>query len=213
VRHTVARALGALCDTIGAALQSALQGEKLRPAKGNLPIAAAGDALQEAQDFISGGLSSPLDTKEERRLLADTLHALERASRLAEMAGDQTGVETLSAVPGEVGAAQLCVEAMRNASLVADGITAPHDDTSLPLPDNAKVTPSVPAEVAIAELERCAKALDELQGTYRTSTLKAAANGELTAAEAMARVDGVRRLAALARNAWRSAAHLVGGAA
>ena len=210
VRHTVARSLGALCDSIGAALQNAMQGEKLRPAKDKLPISAAGDALQQAQNFISGGSSVALESAEDRRLLADTLHALDRASQLAEMASDQTGVDTVTAVLGEAGAAQLCVDAMRNASLVAGEITAPPSEASLPVADGAGVTPTNPAGVAFEELERCAKALDELQSSYRSQTLRSAANGELTAAEAMARVDGVRRLAALARNAWRSAAHLVG---
>ena len=216
VRHTVARSLGALCDTIGAALQSSVRGDKLRPAKDSIPIVAAGDALQQAQDFISGGMSSPLESKEDRRLLANTLHALDRATRLAEMASDTAGADTVTAVPGEVGAVQLCVEAMRNASLIAGEIGAPqshdepHHEPGFTVPDSASATPAVPTEIAIAELERCAKALDELQGTYRSATLKSAAHGELTASEAMARVDGVRRLAALARNAWRSSAHLVG---
>jgi phosphate:Na+ symporter len=218
VRNTVAHALSALCDTIGTALQSALQGNRLRPAKDNIPIVAVSAALQQARDFISGGMSSPLDTKEERCLLTDTLQALEHASRLADLASDATSMETVSAVPREVGAAQFCVEAMKNASMIADEISAPpashgHDAPHTPefaIPDSPNATPAVPAEIAIAELERCTQALDELQRTYRSTTLKAAANRELAAGEAMARVDGVRRLAALAGYAFRSAAHLVG---
>jgi phosphate:Na+ symporter len=222
VRNTVAHALSALCDTIGTALQSALQGDRLRPAKDNIPIVAVSAALQQARDFISGSMSSPLDTKEERRLLTDTLQALDHASRLADLASDATSMETVSAVPREVGAAQFCVEAMKNASLIADeigappashGHDAPHHTPEFAIPASPNATPAVPAKIAIAELERCTQALDELQRTYRSTTLKAAANRELAAGEAMARVDGVRRLAALAGYAFRSAAHLVGWAA
>jgi phosphate:Na+ symporter len=70
--------------------------------------------------------------------------------------------------------------------------------------------PAAPAGEVIVQLEHCVKALDDLQRTFRSATLSAAADGELTAGEAMARVDAVRRLAALAHHAWRSAAHLAG---
>ena len=60
----------------------------------------------------------------------------------------------------------------------------------------------------LADLQRCATALQELQAAHRSATLSAVATGALTPAEAMARVDAVRNLAALAHHAWRSAANL-----
>ena len=62
-------------------------------------------------------------------------------------------------------------------------------------------------------LQYCAKTLNELQRAHRTATLRAVANGVLTAGEAIVRVDTVRRLDALAHHAWRSAAQLVNGGA
>ena len=67
-----------------------------------------------------------------------------------------------------------------------------------------------PTEQAMVQLEHCAKTLCELQRTHRQVTLSSAAGGAVSADEAIARVDTVRRLEALASHAWRSAAHLVG---
>jgi len=205
VRQTVARALGALCDSLDAALEAATRGEKLRPGKDSISVAEAADALQQAQDFLSG-MNGPLESKEEQRLLTGTLHALDRASRLAEMASEGAGVENGNGGPDGASATKLCAEAMRNAALIAGDVATPIGA------QRAHAAPPPPGE-AIVQLEQNAKALDEMQRTYRITTLKAAADGELTASEAMARVDGVRRLAALALNAWRSAAHLVDRAA
>jgi len=221
VRQTVARALGALCDSLDAALEAAIRGEKLRPGKDSISIAEAADALQKAQDFLSG-MNGPLESKEEQRLLTGTLHALDRASRLAEMASEGAGVEDGNGGPDGASATKLCAEAMRNAALIAGEIATPvgahdqagqqHETLGVTSAHRTHAAPA-PPEDAIVQLEQNAKALDEMQRTYRITTLKAAADGQLTASEAMARVDGVRRLAALARNAWRSAAHLVDRAA
>jgi phosphate:Na+ symporter len=63
---------------------------------------------------------------------------------------------------------------------------------------------------ALAQLEHCAKELGAFRREHRSATLSSVASGALTAEEAIARVDAVRRLEALAHHAWRSAAHLVG---
>jgi hypothetical protein len=55
-----------------------------------------------------------------------------------------------------------------------------------------------------------AKTLGEQRQAHRTATLSAVAAEELAADEAIARVDTVRRLEALAHHAWRSAAQLIG---
>jgi phosphate:Na+ symporter len=54
-------------------------------------------------------------------------------------------------------------------------------------------------------------ALGPLRLGHRSATLATVATGELTADDAIARVDAVIRLEALARQAWRSAAHLGAG--
>ena len=72
----------------------------------------------------------------------------------------------------------------------------------------ADATPAAPA--ALVRLEEAAKALGALRLAHRSATLGKVATGELTADEAIARVDAVTRLEALARHAWRSAAYLVG---
>ncbi len=127
--------------------------------------------------------------------------------------GDVTGGER---------ATKLCANAMRNAALITGEIIASPGTRShaanpeRELPEapgalNIIAAPSVAATVA--RLEQCVNELDELQRTLRSTTLRAAADGELTAGEAMARVDAVRRLAALAHHAWRSTLHLANGGA
>jgi phosphate:Na+ symporter len=112
---------------------------------------------------------------------------------------------------------------MRNAVAIAGEVAALPDarhhtaridsGRETPGPSEAEGTLSAtaaPAEDALVELERCAKALDDLQRTHRGETLSAVANGTLTAGEAMASVDMVRALDTLAHHAWRSAARLLG---
>src|SRR5262249_41863990 len=45
---------------------------------------------------------------------------------------------------------------------------------------------------------------------HRAATLASVMPGKLTAADALARIDAVRRLDRIAHHAWRSAAHLLG---
>src|SRR5262249_12707667 len=70
-----------------------------------------------------------------------------------------------------------------------------------------------PTEQALVQLEECANTLRELQGVHRKATLRSVASGAMSADEAIARVDTIRRLEAFARHAWRSAAHLAGSGA
>ena len=50
-----------------------------------------------------------------------------------------------------------------------------------------------------------------LRLAHRSATLGKVATGELTADDAIARVDAVARLVALVHQAWRSATHLGAG--
>jgi phosphate:Na+ symporter len=214
VRRTVARSLGTMCGSIGEALTAAGHGTSVRAAS----VTEASDALRQAGEFMSEA-SGPPESKEEQERLTSTLHALEHASRLAEVAGEKG---ELGLVPGgseDVRAAGLCAEAMRNAVLIAGEVGALPDarDQTAPVEalDGEKEVAAngVPNEQAIVELEHCAETLRELQRAHREVTLSSVAGGALSADEAIARVDTVRRLEALARHAWRSAAHLVGSRA
>ncbi|HEX2665891.1 MAG TPA: Na/Pi symporter [Candidatus Acidoferrum sp.] len=214
VRRTVARSLGTMCGSIGEALTAAGHGTSVRA----VSVTEASDALRQAGEFMSEA-SGPPESKEEQERLTSTLHALEHASRLAEVAGEKG---ELGLVPGgseDVRAAGLCAEAMRNAVLIAGEVGALPDarDQTAPVEalDGEKEVAAngVPNEQAIVELEHCAETLRELQRAHREVTLSSVAGGALSADEAIARVDTVRRLEALARHAWRSAAHLVGSRA
>jgi phosphate:Na+ symporter len=171
-------------------------------------------------------VSGPPESEDEQQRLTSTLHALEHASRLAETAGEESKFATVNGGPDDGRAAKLCAEAMRSAAVVAGEVAAPsaaHDHgTPIELrhaalasagPGAASDVPTMATDPALARLEQCAKALDELQRAHRSATLRAVAGGALTADEAIACVDAVRRLDALAHHAWRSAAQLVGRSA
>ncbi len=199
VRRTVARSLGAMCGYIGEALTPANNGAPVRGKNSAVSLTEAGDALRQAQEFISDA-SGPPESEEEQERLTRTMHALDHASRIAEVAGDTSEFGSLPIGSEDVRAAELCAEAMRNTVVIADEVGA--------LPDAPD--PIAPADAldAMTQLERCAKTLDELQQAHRKVTLGSVASGALSADEAIARVDTVRRLEALAHHSWRSAAYL-----
>jgi phosphate:Na+ symporter len=107
---------------------------------------------------------------------------------------------------------------MRSAALVAGEVAAPHDIiqsrrvTSLGA-DATSGAAEVSTEEALVQLERCATELQEMQRSYRSTTLGAVANGTLSTDAAIVRVDTLRSLEALAHHAWRSAAYLIDRAA
>ena len=69
-----------------------------------------------------------------------------------------------------------------------------------------------PSDVAAAltDAEGAARELDALQRDHRAIALASVAPGKLTATDALAQIDAVRRLDGIAHHAWRSAAHLLG---
>jgi phosphate:Na+ symporter len=191
VRRTVARSLGTLCGPIG---------EVLTTGKGAVSVTGASDALRQAREFISEA-SGPPESEFEQERLTSTLHALDHASRLAEVAGENVEngeLGTAAGGPEDLRATELCAEAMRKAVVITDNVVA---------------MPEATDQAALAELQHCANTLHELQRAHRKATLSSVAGGALGADVAMARVDTVRRLDALAHHAWRSAAHLVGSGA
>lgn len=202
VRRAIARAVGVVCDTVDASLASVKGSGTVGPRKSALSIPEAGDALRQAQLFMSD-VDGPPESEEEQRRLTSTLHALDHACRLTETAGH--GVETASGEPDDVRAAQLCVEAMRRAASIAGEVAR------LPKAHPTEIRRNAPgSDEDLVELERCVKALGELRRAHRIATLSAVAKGGLTADEAMVRVDTVRNFETLANHAWRSTAHILG---
>jgi phosphate:Na+ symporter len=215
VRRTIARALTALCDAVETALAAVCRGEAVPTGKNAASAAEAADALRQAQIFMSD-VSGPPESEDEQRRLTSTLHALDHASRLAEVARDDGEFQTVSSGEDDARAAKLCIEAMQGAAAVAGRVAEPsvsgHTSVELPpivegLQDAAPESGS--SDETLVQLERCAKALSELLPSHRRSTLAAVATGALTTDEAILRVEMMRRLEALARHAWRSAAKLV----
>jgi len=85
VRRTIAQSLAAVCGSVEAALGAETRGERV-PGKTAIAVHEAGDALREAQVFLSD-VAGPPDTEDEQQRLTSTLHALDHASRVVETAG------------------------------------------------------------------------------------------------------------------------------
>jgi|SoiMethySBSTD1v2_1073268.scaffolds.fasta_scaffold05084_4 phosphate:Na+ symporter len=216
VRRTIARALAVVCGSVEAALSAAGRGEPVRQEKDAASVSEAADALRQAQVFLSD-VSGPPDSDEEQRRLTRTLHALDHASRLAEIAGGGTDFTVVGGGPSDMRAGELCADAMRCAAAVAGEVAAPpsaaKSPQAKPVSPGAEAAPgaaATPTEDALVQLKRGAEELGGLRRSHRAATLGAVANGTLTADAAIVRVDTLRNLEALAHHAWRSAAHLIG---
>jgi phosphate:Na+ symporter len=214
VRRTIARALMTACGSIDARLAG--PAESVRRGDDAASVQEAADALRQAQMFLSD-VTGPPDTDDEQRRLTSTLHALDHASRLTEVANGGIDFGSVGGGPEDIRAGELCTEAMRSAAAIARDVAAPVPAAGSPrvMPD-ALDTDTVAdpgaasADKVIAELERCATQLGDVRRTHRAATLGAVANGTLAADVALVRVESVRSLEALSHHAWRSAAHLVG---
>jgi phosphate:Na+ symporter len=179
-----------------------------------ISVAEAASALRQARVFLSD-LTRPPGSHDEQRRLISTLHALDHASRLAETAGGGVDFEAVRGGQDDVRAGELCADAMRNAASVAGEVAVLPGISESPQPTPASRgvpigAAAVPTEKALAKLERCAMELGELRRTHRVATLGAVAHGTLPAEAAIVRVETLRSLEAMAHDAWRSSAHLVG---
>ncbi|CAG0957061.1 hypothetical protein PHYC_00524 [Phycisphaerales bacterium] len=228
-RRTVACTLVAMCEAVaasterwGRAANGGMRGEGGGGGGGRAEEAFAAlvreavEALCQARLFLSG-LSEPPASDAERARLADTLHALDHASRFAENALEApeagTAGATKSAVMSDTEAARaagLCVEALRLAANVTRSVAEPGTT-----PDPVRRAGPQPEAVGagVADLARRSAELADLRRAHRHATLSITATsggGGVAADQAIARVDTVRRLDRLAYHAWRAAAHLVG---
>lgn len=211
VRRTIALALVTVCGSVEAALAGRV--EPVRLGKDAVSVPEAADALSQAQIFLSD-VTGPPDTDDEQRRLTSTLHALDHASRLTEVANGKISYGSVGDGPEDIRAGELCAETMRTAAAIARGVAAPpHVAGSPPAARGADAMAgprAIPPDEAIAELERCTTQLGEVLRIHRGATLGAVANGTLTADAALLRVETLRSLEALSQHAWRSAVHLVG---
>lgn len=203
-----------MCGSIGAALTATKHGTSVGAKRDAVSVTEASDALRQAWEFMSEA-GGPSESEEEQERLTSTLHALDEASRLAEVAGEKGEFGSVPSGSEDVRAAELCAEAMRNAVLIADEVGAlpgaPHQAAPVEALDREKEVAAIGASIepAMVQLEYCAKTLRELQRAHRKVILSSVAGGAVSADEAIARVDIVRRLEALVRHTWLSAAHLV----
>jgi len=168
---------------------------------------AATAALEQVRDFLSE-LKGPPETEAERLRMTSTLHALDHASRLVEVLADGGLTGQLAGARHDLRAAELCTGAMRAAQAVGGSITSECAFSAQAAPIGWSVSSEVAA--ALATMESTARELDALQRDHRAATLASVMPGKLTAADALARIDAVRRLDRIAHHAWRSAAHLLG---
>ncbi|ADH90711.1 Na+/Picotransporter [Ancylobacter novellus DSM 506] len=196
------RVVADVVATMAASVAAGLSGRAGPTAQDGVTAAAT---IEEVRDFLSE-LKQPPETEPERLRLTSTLHALDHAGRLAEIVAG--GVPAGPGAAQDARAAGLCAQAMRAAQAVGGSITAETALSTQAAPIGWKVAPEVAA--ALGEAGGAARALDALQRGHRAATLAAVAPGELTAADALARIDTVRQLDALAHHAWRASAHLVG---
>jgi phosphate:Na+ symporter len=212
VRRSVARAVGSICGPLAAALAAAPGGGAAPAGTSAASVTEAAEALDKALEFMSD-VSGPPEDEDEQRRVNSVLHALDHATRLAETAGGEAALAPAKGGPEDARAAELCAEAMQCASIVAGEAAAEPADIcrARPQEKESSETAAKPAPpAALVRLEEAAKELGALRLAHRRATLGKVATGELTADEAIARVDAVARFEALARHAWRSAAYLAG---
>ena len=168
---------------------------------------AAAAALEEVRDFLSE-LKEPPETEAEQYRLTSTLHALDHTSRLVEAVAEGELSGQSAGAAQDLRAAGLCEEALRAAEAVGRSITSEAALSAQAAPIGWSVSPEIAS--ALADVERAAAELDVVQRDHRAATLASVAPGKLTAADAFARIDAVRRLDQIAHHASRSVAHLLG---
>jgi len=198
-RRTVALSLQALCESVISSLNLP-SGIKRSPL-------AAEDALRQTQIFLSE-ISGPPASKEEELRLTSTLHALDHASRFADIAREELPFEGSKDGSGDARVVQFCEETLGSAAAAVSEVA---DETALSdaaEPIRSLDTPGVTS--ALTKVQQGVQALGDLRRAHRSTTLGAVAKGLFTVEEAMTRVDFVRRLDAAAYHAWRAAAHLNG---
>ncbi len=200
-RRTVAGSLEALCTSMLDTRDQTANGRRMRTAAHENLRTQITEAMEGTRIFLSE-LAEPPASKEERRRLAATLHALDHTARLAEAIREDDDLR--QPVRGADGsrAATCFIEANRTAASLAARTAVPPMRTA----ENPEGASAMSEDVS--RLAAYSSELADLRRTHRRSTLELAASGALTAAEAMARVEALRRADRLVYHAWRAAAYL-----
>lgn len=207
-RRTVAGAMAVACGVVGRALR--------REAASSREVARArrdvSEALEQTRLFLSERREPPSSRTEGSRL-ADVLHALDHAARLAERAEDWASEDRSAALSRDgqaARAAAIAAEVLGKAAAVAGEVAAPRGPRES---ESSVADASAAANVAVvAAGEGLSRELADLRRSHRARVLEDASRGEspLTAAEAIDHVEAVRLLDKLTLHAWRGVAHLVG---
>lgn len=200
-RRTVAGSLEALCASMLDSRDQAANGRRMRTAAHENLRTQIAEAMEGTRMFLSE-LAEPPASKEERRRLAATLHALDHTARLAEaVREDDDFRHPIRGVDG-LRATTCFIEAIRTAATLAARTAVPPTRTA----EDSEAASAVSED--LTRLATYSLELADLRRTHRHSTLESAASGTLTAAEAMARVEALRRADRLVYHAWRAAAYL-----
>ncbi len=198
--ETARRVVAGVLSEAAASVSAGLSGQ----ARGS--AGAAAGTLEKVRDFLSE-LQEPPESDAERMRLTSMLHALDHTARLAELVDG----EGLAGAAPDTPAAELCIRTMRAAEGIGGSIVSEGALSARAAPIGWAVSPAV-AET-LAGMGADAAELAELQRSCRAATLAAVAPGQLTAADALARIEAAGRLDRIAHHAWRAAAHLLGRAA
>lgn len=198
-RRVVADVLGKAAASMAAALSRGAVDAKQG-------VATAATALGEVRDFLSELRELP-ETEAEQLRMTSTLHALDHVGRLVETMSSGGAGALVKATP-DSRAAELCDRAMRAVQMISGSITA--ESALSGQAETIGWNVSAEMDAALADLEMATKELEAMQHDYRAATLASVASGNLTAADAFARIDTVRTLDRIANHAWRSGAHLLG---
>lgn len=204
--ETARRVVADVLDRTVSAIATSLSSGS-RPAGYHRTTAAS--ELEAVREFLSE-LRMPPQVEAERLRLTHILHALDHTSRLVDSLADHGYAARQNAFPLPLEAAGLFGQAMQAAQTVAGSIRV---ETALSGQAEAidwKVSPEIAA--ALAEVEETSAQLAALQLQHRATTLASVAPGELTPADAFARIETIRWMDRAAHHAWRSAAYLFGHA-
>lgn len=200
--ETARRVVAEVLKTVAASVSAALAGSRA-----DAGIGSAAATLREVRDFLSE-LKEPPETEAERHRMTSTLHALDHVSRLVEVLAANGLPGPPAGDAGDRHAAELCDKVMRAAGTVALSITTESAISGQASPIGWSLSPEMTATLSGAEA--AASELKADQRDYRTRTLAAVAPGQLSAADALAKIDAARALDRIANHAWRAAAHLLG---
>ncbi len=170
--------------------------------------ATAATTLGKVEESFLFELQELPGTEVERLRMTSTLHALDHTMRLAEVLTGNELADPAAGAAHDLHAVALCQKAMQASQKIGYSITEESALSERAGPIGWSISTEVSA--ALAEAEGAVREFAALQRDHRAAVLASVAPGQLTAAEALARIDAVRRLERITHHAWRSAAHLLG---